>query len=118
MRGVSSPVQSPTPTARATTHLRDTAASWVTRRPERLTAHGSRSLEFLPGTIRSGRETWLVDAAATPRPRVRVLMPGPMEDTMRESEQAPALRCTRSSFVGCYRRHVDLQRVASAVCPG
>ncbi|MFC5061043.1 putative leader peptide [Actinomycetospora atypica] len=36
---------------------------------------------------------------------------------MRECEQAPALRCTRSSFVGCYRRHVDLQRVASAVCP-
>ncbi len=43
-------------------------------------------------------------------------MPGPMEDTMRESEQAPALRCTRSSFVGCYRRHVDLMRVAGATC--
>ncbi|MEJ2861587.1 putative leader peptide [Actinomycetospora flava] len=22
-----------------------------------------------------------------------------------------------ASYLGCYRRHVDLQRVASAVCP-
>jgi hypothetical protein len=63
-------------------------------------------------TIRSGRETRLDDAAATPRStRVRVLQPGSMEDPMRTvAEQVRAAHHPR------YRRHVDLMRVAGATC--
>jgi hypothetical protein len=57
------------------------------------------------GTILSGRETWLDDAAATPRDRARVLMPGTMEAVV-------------STYRGAHRLHVDLLRVTSASCRG
>ncbi|BBG03223.1 hypothetical protein C8E95_1571 [Pseudonocardia autotrophica] len=65
-------------------------------------------------TIRSGRETWLDDAAATPRStRVRVLLPGTMEGIMRSVADR-----VRGAHHPRYRRHVDLRRVTSAACRG
>ena len=72
------------------------------------------------GTIQSGRETWLDDAAATPRRvRERVLTPGPMGGSMSgPSTRAPHVPSVeRTSHHGRYRRHVDLLRVTSAACP-
>lgn len=67
-------------------------------------------------TIQSGRETWLVDAAATTRIPSKpgpVLQPGTMEEIMQATtwRAADELRLVR-------RHHVDLLRTASAVCRG
>ena len=94
--------------------------------------------------IRSGRETWLVDAAATPCSAGTVLQPGPMEDlvpqtataehshqavtnaavivagmqaTGRERTGVPVALTASPRDPGLTRRHhVDLLRTASAVC--
>jgi hypothetical protein len=66
-----------------------------------------RDLRFTVAmSIRSGRETWLDDAAATPRPRERVLPPGPMEGTVSDTVSTVLTR----------RRYVDLGRRTSAGC--
>ncbi len=69
-------------------------------------------------TIQSGRETWLVDAAAT-TPAGKVLPPGPMEERMSAAaEHAPGGGDAHVAVRRLYARwHVDLMRCTSAICP-
>ncbi|GAB7191408.1 hypothetical protein NUM3379_21150 [Kineococcus sp. NUM-3379] len=76
-----------------------------------MTAPVPHALTSGPTTIKSGRESWLDDAAATPRQRVRVLLPGTMEGTMDGPLTGRGVLPLRR------RRHVDLCRSVTTACP-